>query len=291
MYYQTFILFLKYKKELIMGKGDIKSKRGKIFNKSYGVRRPKKKKKHNTNISNKRCVYCGVSLLKRSETAKFQAKNKYYPDNGATRDHVPQQCLFEGYSDNLKKNRFVVPCCHKCNLEFSKNEQELRNLIGIANENDEMQDAITQSAVKSILSKKDYEKELFIDIHGNVKGVEFDLDKLSPNHIKNFKGVYYKKYEKVFPKGFDVHVVDMKLSSNFEERALDFLNRNSEWQYSGHKDIFKYRIELGKIGSDSTLVKTNDIKQAIIVLCHLCYHKRFDILVIANKKQLGYIKK
>lgn len=153
-----------------------------------------------------------------------------------------------------------------------------------------MQDAITQSAVKSILSKKDYKKGLFIDIRGNVKGVEFDLDKLSPNHIKNFKGVYYKKYEKVFPKGFDVHVVDMKLSSNFEERALDFLNRNSEWQYSGHKDIFKYRIELGKIGSDSTLVKTNDIKQAIIVLCHLCYHKRFDILVIANKKQLGYIK-
>ena len=101
----------------------------------------------------------------------------------------------------------------------------------------------------------------------------------------------YKKYKKVFPKGFDVHVVDMKLSSNFEEIALDFLNRNSEWQYSGHKDIFKYRIELGKIGSDSELVKTNDIKQAIIVLCHLCYHKRFDILVIANKKQLGYIKK
>lgn len=102
--------------------------------------------------------------------------------------------------------------------------------------------------------------------------------------------MYYKKYKKVFPKGFDVHVVDMKLSSNFEEIALDFLNRNSEWQYSGHKDIFKYRIELGKIGSDSELVKTNDIKQAIIVLCHLCYHKRFDILVIANKKQLGYIK-
>ena len=199
MYYQTFILFLKYKKELIMGKGDIKSKRGKIFNKSYGVRRPKKKKKHNTNISNKRCVYCGVSLLKRSETAKFQAKNKYYPDNGATRDHVPQQCLFEGYSDNFKKNRFVVPCCHKCNLEFSKNEQELRNLIGIANENDEMQDAITQSAVKSILSKKDYEKGLFIDIRGNVKGVEFDLDKFIYNIEKtnpsiNIYKIKYKRY-------------------------------------------------------------------------------------------------
>lgn len=57
-----------------MGKGDIKSKRGKIFNKSYGVRRPQKKKKHNTNISNRKCVYCGISLLKRSEAAKFQAK-------------------------------------------------------------------------------------------------------------------------------------------------------------------------------------------------------------------------
>lgn len=100
--------------------------------------------------------------LKRRETAKFQAKNKYYPDNGATRDHVPQQCLFEGYSDNFKKNRFVVPCCHKCNLEFSKNEQELRNLIGIANENDEMQDAITQSAVKSILSKKTTKRDYLL---------------------------------------------------------------------------------------------------------------------------------
>ncbi|MTG98857.1 30S ribosomal protein THX [Myroides albus] len=27
-----------------MGKGDLKTKRGKIVNKSYGVRRPKKKK-------------------------------------------------------------------------------------------------------------------------------------------------------------------------------------------------------------------------------------------------------
>lgn len=28
-----------------MGKGDIKTKRGKLFNKSYGVRRPRKKTK------------------------------------------------------------------------------------------------------------------------------------------------------------------------------------------------------------------------------------------------------
>lgn len=129
MYYQTFILFLKYKKELIMGKGDIKSKRGKIFNKSYGVRRPKKKKKHNTNISNKRCVYCGVSLLKRRETAKFQAKNKYYPDNGATRDHVPQQCLFEGYSDNFKKNRFVVPVVTNVISNFPKTNKNYEILL------------------------------------------------------------------------------------------------------------------------------------------------------------------
>ena len=31
-----------------MGKGDIKTKRGKISNKSYGARRPKKRKKAST---------------------------------------------------------------------------------------------------------------------------------------------------------------------------------------------------------------------------------------------------
>lgn len=34
-----------------MGKGDIKTRKGKIWNKSYGVRRPRKKKNKKNNTS------------------------------------------------------------------------------------------------------------------------------------------------------------------------------------------------------------------------------------------------
>jgi ribosomal small subunit protein bTHX len=267
-----------------MGKGDIKTRKGKLFNGSYGIKRPRKRESVcNNNV--KECVYCGISMLSKKKSLQYERDNKRYPDNGETKDHVPQQCLFEGYPSDYKTNRFTVPSCHKCNLEFSLNEQELRDLIGVANENDDRQGQITKSAVKNIMSKNDGLERCVI-IGGHVRAVEFDKDKLAPGHIKNFKGVFYKTFGKRFPDSFEIKVVDTRTKFNFWELALDFLDKNTEWKYSGHEDIFKYRIALLKSDMSNALVKAYNLHETILILCQLVYHKRFGILVLGHRPRV-----
>lgn len=270
-----------------MGNGDLKTKRGKISNGSFGVlRRRKRKKRICTYPNENECVYCGIPLLKKSAAKKIEKQTKKYPDNGVTSDHVPQKCLFDGYQTTYKNNRFTVPACNKCNFEFSQVEQELRNLIGIANENDDLQMAITESSVKSILGQKNGEKRLIKDNQGKVIGVEFDLDKLLVSHLKNFKGVFYKTYKKRLPDTFKVHVLDRKLKNNFEDLAIDFLDRNCKWNVSGHKDIFKFKIALISAEKSGTIVESENIGDSIAVLCHMVYHNKLDIFVVAYREKL-----
>jgi len=244
-----------------MGKGDKKTKRGKIFKKSFGVRRPKKVSNTTMTITQRVCVYCGKPMIKKTESLKIEKQTNKYPDNGETKDHVPQKCLFDKYPPEYKDQRFTVPSCHKCNFEFSQVEHELRDLIGIANENDDLQKGITQSSVKSILVQPNSDSRLRKDTQGYVRGVEFDLDKLLPSHIKNFKGVYYKTYGKIFPDNFDIHGLDNKPTSNFEELTIDFLDKNCEWNYSGHSDIFKFKICMIKPDKNGLLIKADNLTQ------------------------------
>ena len=52
------------------------------------------------------------------------------------------------------------PLYHKCNFEFLQFEYELKDLIGIANENTDLQKGITDSSVKSILDQPNSESRL-----------------------------------------------------------------------------------------------------------------------------------
>lgn len=269
-----------------MGKGDIKTFKGKKFNHSYGVKRPRRKKLKKERITPIECVYCGKQTIEKTRALKLEKKNGKYPDLGVTKDHIPQQCLYDGYAPSYKKNRYTVPACRKCNEEFSVFESDLRDLIGIANESNKRQEKITKSAVKNILSTKGNEKRLVQDDKGKVIGVEFDYNKFRPSHIKNFKGIYYKTYGKRLSDSFEVDVVDIKLGNNFEELAKDFLDKNSKWCFSGHKDIFSYRIELIKPDSSGILTKADNLNEAILIICHLVYHKKYDIIVLGSRKKL-----
>lgn len=269
-----------------MGKGDIKTRRGKIFRGTYGVSRPRRKNKPNMIKDLKECVYCGTPMLRKKESLKIEKKDKKYPDRGETKDHVPQKCLFDGYSSNYKENRFTVPSCHKCNFEFSQVEHELRDLIGIANDKNELQKIITESSIKSILEQPDGEERLRKDNQGLVRGVKFNLDTLLPSHVKNFKGVFYKTFGKRFPDSFVIHVLDKKSNINFEELAIDFINNNCTWNFSGHPDIFKFKIALIKADNKGLLIKANNINESVGVLCHLLYHNSFNMLILANRKTI-----
>jgi len=232
------------------------------------------------------CIYCGTPLLKRKESVKIAETTKRFPDNGETKDHIPQRCLFEGYSEEYKKNRFTVPSCHKCNFEFSQVEQELRDLIGIANENGGLQKKITENSVQSILNHSNSSARLRKDSLGYVRGVEFNLDTLMPSHIKNFKGVFYKTYGVRVPDYFLISVLDTNVNSNFESLAITFLDKHVDWQFSGHEDIFKYKISLIKPDNKGILICSKNIEESVGVLCQLRYHIRFNMTIIATKKTL-----
>ncbi len=269
-----------------MGKGDEKTKRGKNFKGSFGVCRPRKKRKIFKVIKSNICVYCGKPMLKKKEALRIEKELKKYPDNGITKDHVPQKCLFHDYPPEYKNQRFTVPSCHKCNFEFSHVEHELRDLIGIANDKDDLQKGITKSSVKSILDQPNSESRLRKDSRGLVRSVEFDLDRLFPSHLKNFKGVFYKTFEKVFPENFEIHVLDNKQATSFEELVIEFLNKNCKWIFSGHPDIFKYKISLIKPDKKGLLVKSDNINDSVGVICQLVYHKQFTMTIFANRKSI-----
>lgn len=82
-----------------------------------------------------KCYNCGIDL---------NEENK-------TREHIPAKNLFAGYSDEYKKNLLTVPACRKCNEEFSKTDQQVRDAIGIMNEDDQKKHEATRRSVKSIL--------------------------------------------------------------------------------------------------------------------------------------------
>ena len=109
-----------------MGKGDIRTRRGKISNSSYGVKRPQKKKL---------CIGCGVFLSntnlnnkiqnhenKLSQVVKKQSFSikdrptkqmcynclKEYDNAEITREHIPAKNLFEGYDEKYKPEFDII---------------------------------------------------------------------------------------------------------------------------------------------------------------------------------------
>lgn len=262
-----------------MGKGDRKTKRGKIFLGSYGVRRKRKKRTVISKNKNRYCCYCSELMIPK----KRAKKEKVYPDKGETDDHIPQQCLFEGYGHEYKINRITVPSCRKCNDDFAKIESDLRDLIGVANDNNEKQQELTRKGVKSIFNKSNWKERLYTDEQGKVRGVEFDYSKLEINHIKNFKGIYYDEFKQIVPQNYRINVVDRPNTHDAVNYILAFLEKNGTWKKSGHEDIFRYKIVPFK-NENGIVVKTNSLSESIGVFSILDYHKSILILVFGFKE-------
>lgn len=89
----------------------------------------------------KRCYNCGrimnLSNTKPKETSQ-------------TKEHIPAKNLYEGYPENYKVNRITVLGCWSCNHEYSSIDDELRDIIRVINDKDELQDALTQKAIKNM---------------------------------------------------------------------------------------------------------------------------------------------
>ena len=225
----------------------------------------------------KKCYNCGIELTKEN----------------TTREHIPAQNIFTGYPENYKNNRLVVPACFECNNKYSKIDQEIRDAIGIMNDNNVQQNELTQKSVKSILRKSDWVDRLhFTD--GKVKAVSFSYGDLKDLHVKNFKGVFFQKYGYPLPDNFEIEIMadgdeeNQKLMGR-TAHLYQYVTRGGTWKVSGHEDIFKYDIKAMAIAKNGDIEDNDDLKKAICVIGILVYHQTLMCVVVAAKKK--FLKK
>ena len=226
----------------------------------------------------KRCYNCGC---------------EFTDDNKETVEHIPMQALYAGYSPEYKVNRITVSGCYKCNHEYAKIDQELRDFIGITNDNDEAQLELTAKAVRNITRVKDFWKRL-TPLAGEL-GVEFNLDILAEIHRKHSKGLFYNKYKIPLSNDYKIQVIadgdekDSKLVewANVFHEQLDMAN--IPWSVSGHQDIFQYRLATLRCDGDDIYKVVDDVPNGSDwIICEMIYHKeRYAICLAAKTKFLS----
>ncbi len=172
------------------------------------------------------CYNCGKPISKK--------------DGTETREHIPAQNLFAGYSDEFKMNRIVVPACKVCNGGSSTVDEEFRNMIGIISNYGEQQ-TISANAAKSIITHKKQFYRIRLDSAGSVKSVEFNKKLLLDNHIKVFRGLFYHQYKRPVPSEYKVGASFDP--TEFSGSCIRYLEENFKWKYSGHADVFDYILQ------------------------------------------------
>lgn len=219
------------------------------------------------------CYNCGVELVR----------------GNATVEHIPAQNLYQGFNESFKKNRLTVPCCYTCNNEFSKIDQEIRDIIGIASNEVNL---ITQKAVKSILRRSNWKDRTYFDQYGNVQAVDFSYDDLKKLHIKHFKGIFYDKYKIPLPNYYTIEIIadgDDDLN-NHANIFYDLLTSGNEiWQVSGSSHIFKYIHTGVKLDFETDLFqKTDNLVEATFIASILVYHEHLAVVIVAATEE--YLK-
>lgn len=223
--------------------------------------------------SSKKCYNCGC---------------EFTDDNRETVEHIPMQALYAGYSPEYKINRVTVPGCYKCNHEYAKIDQELRDFIGITNDDNDAQLELTAKAVRNITRVKDFWKRLSPLDAG--LGIEFNLDSLAEIHKKHFKGLFYHKYKMPLSKEYEIRVIadgdesDTKLVEyvNIFHEQLEIVN--VPWSVSGHHDIFQYRIATFRCGDDNRYRISEGIPNDLdVIICEMIYHKERYAMCLAIK--------
>ena len=117
-------------------------------------------------------------------------------DGDGDREHIPAQCMYTGYGDDYKKNRIIVPSHKACNHKYSKIDQELRDVIGMITNNQEEKADLTSKSVRSVFRKNNGIDR--ISSNDGSMSIEFNYGQLRDLHIKNFKGIFYKKENYLF---------------------------------------------------------------------------------------------
>lgn len=205
-----------------------------------------------------------------------------------TKEHIPAQAFYVGYSEEYKINRITVPACKKCNEGFSKTDQELRDAIGVTNDKGKHNEEYTRKSISSIL-KKNGKNKLHFDSLGNVEKVGFEYSPIRKSAIKDFKGIFYYKFGYPLSKEWRVEIV-----ANFEKQEnvviaakgmYAYVNKGINWSVSGHEDIFRYKLKTLVPDIHGVINDTGEVDKAVSIASILEYHKRFSFVVVAAKHE------
>lgn len=223
----------------------------------------------------KRCYNCGC---------------EFTDENKETVEHIPMKALYTGYSGIYKINRITVPACFSCNNRYAKTDPELRNLIGVLNEDNKAQSEITAKAARGITREKDFMKRL--DFSSGELTIEFDRNVLEEIHQKHFKGLFYNRHRIPLPKSFEIKIITagdeqdkvlMALGKMFHEQLE---KANITWTVSGHQDIFQYRLSTLRCDVSEVYRIVNDIPDGSdFIVCEMIYHKKIDAICLAMKSE------
>jgi len=229
------------------------------------------------------CYNCGIELTNKTNH----------------KEHVPAKNIFATYPPEYKLELLTVPACFTCNNKFSKIDQEIRDAIGVLNNNNELQKEMSLKAAKSILRSSNWINRV-ISIDGGQKlEVSFNYNDLKKLHIKNFKGLFYKKYgfpisdkdNKCDPPRYEIEIIAEGDESNERLQSIskllyNYANEGIEWNTIGHEDVFQYKMKAMILGENGVIYDAPDIKEALGFVCIMHYHKTIKPLIIACESEL-----
>lgn len=224
-----------------------------------------------------RCYNCGTELTEQIKT----------------REHIPAQNIFVGYPPEFKENRLTAPACHDCNNQYSKIDQEIRDAIGIMNEDNDQQEELTRKSVKSIMRRKNWIDRVHIS-NGKVEAVTFDYNIFKELHIKNFKGIFYEKYGCPIPDEFEIGLIaegdeDDENLMGIAKDMYSHVAEGNNWKVSGHEDVFQYKIKSLTPDTSGKILDSPDLENVLVVAGVMIYHKNLSPVIIAAKKD--YLEK
>lgn len=208
-----------------------------------------------------------------------------------TKEHVPAQNLYEGFSDEFKNQRITVPACATCNGKYSKIDQEIRDLIAVKNDSEKEKIEFAGKGLRSILRRKNWKDRVYTDINGNAKGVSFDYNQLCELHIKNFKALFYRKYGFPLPKEYKISIGTE--GDELDEKWLktiqcmhDYIRTDKEWEVSGSAEVFKFILKDITLEPEKGYYESGDFDKLIAVGGVLVYHDQIVAVVLAGKRDL-----
>ncbi|WP_278022329.1 hypothetical protein [Flavobacterium ginsengisoli] len=225
----------------------------------------------------KKCYNCGVPF---SELNKIER----------TKEHIPARTLFEGYPKEYLINRKTVPACLKCNQEYSRIDDEIRDLIGVTNESDDEKKELTAKTIRKIFgNKKDLNKRMSIgkdSIYFN-----FNMTTIDKIHFKNFKGIYYTITKQPLNEIYSLDVYSLgqdEKKLELGEKFIKEIELIENWDVSGHENVFKFKMASVDINSLQLLElsEKNLNLESEVLICAMKYNSTVVALVVAMKESM-----